>query len=254
MKNSTKTVFFQELKKCLSLGPKFSLVPVNNVNFENSSLLGDLENILLPFENCYKDIFGSKYTNIITTFLHKDFCNYHLNYYYNKGKKFLKQHPNILIVHRNGGNVSVAREKDICIQECQELLNVNKHYSSLTRNPISTLQQKANKIVSTIERDNLISDVTAKRLKNYNSAPRFYALSKIHKPTFSVKPKNLLNLLLLSKLLHITLIMNIKLKIFFFSNYEVVSFDVVSLFTNLPLDVIFNGISKHWPEIALHST
>lgn len=36
--------------------------------------------------------------------------------------------------------------------------------------------------------------------------------------------------------------------------YLVVSFDVVSLFTNLPLEVVLINIEKHWEEISSHTT
>nr|CAI5842688.1 unnamed protein product [Callosobruchus analis] len=37
-------------------------------------------------------------------------------------------------------------------------------------------------------------------------------------------------------------------------DYVIVSFDVVSLFTNLPLDVIVTSLHKHWTEISQHTS
>lgn len=61
-------------------------------------------------------------------------------------------------------------------------------YIPLARNPTSTIQQKANKIVSNLEKDNLISSKVVKPLRNYISVTsRFYGLSKIHKSSLSMR-------------------------------------------------------------------
>lgn len=61
---------------------------------------------------------------------------------------------------------------------------MTKNNVYLPRNLTSNIQQKADKVVSKLEKENLISAIVAKSLRTYDSlAPRFYALPKIHKPT-----------------------------------------------------------------------
>ncbi|XP_072387376.1 uncharacterized protein [Diabrotica undecimpunctata] len=187
-KNLTDLEFPVEVKKLLALGPKFALLP-NKKDFKVSSLLADIENILRPIENVDKDILRSKCTNIITNFLNKDEKDHFLNKYYIKCKTFLKHHPEIKIVQSDKGNVTVAMYTRDYIQKCEDLLTDTKYYKKLNNNPVCTLQQKANKLVSDLVKDNQIDQSVGKSLKIYNAiAPRFYALPKIHKPTLSMRP------------------------------------------------------------------
>ncbi|XP_072403376.1 uncharacterized protein [Diabrotica undecimpunctata] len=273
-KNLTDLEFPVEVKKLLALGPKFALLP-NKKDFKVSSLLADIENILRPIENVDKDILRSKCTNIITNFLNKDEKDHFLNKYYIKCKTFLKHHPEIKIVQSDKGNVTVAMYTRDYIQKCEDLLTDTKYYKKLNNNPVCTLQQKANKLVSDLVKENQIDQSVGKSLKIYNAiAPRFYALPKIHKPTLSMRPivssigtpngpiaSFLTNILtetysnnsefcIQDSFSFSSFINNFKLP----TNYKLVSFDVVSLFTNLPLHTILVSVEKHWDDISIHTT
>lgn len=59
----------------------------------------------------------------------------------------------------------------------------------LQRDPFSTMQEKANNLVTQLKNDNVISESTAKSLTIYNAfTTRFYTLPKIHKPNASMRP------------------------------------------------------------------
>lgn len=270
-KNLTSIVFPYDVKKLLALGPKFNILP-DKKSFKISSLLADIEYIILKSNSANSDILRSQCTNVISNYLHNNNNNNnYLNKLFKNCKSFLKQHSNIIITRSDKGNVTVAMYENDYTNKCLELLNDRKYYIELNRNPVSTLQQKANKIVSKLKNSNLIDISVAKKLTIYNAiAPRFYALPKIHKPSLSVRPivaaidsPNGPLAAFLTDILNKSYNFNNNYNIidsFAFSNfinnfrlpenYTIVSFDVVSLFTNLPLTEIINSIKKHWTKIS----
>ncbi|XP_050507145.1 uncharacterized protein LOC126884882 [Diabrotica virgifera virgifera] len=273
-KNLTDITFPYNVKKLLSLGPKFCLFP-SAKDFKMSSLLSDIEFLISGLELQEKDIMRSQSTNVITNFLHKTSKEGHfLNNIYNECKQFLKSHLEIYIVRSDKGNVTVAMYKNDYIEKSNSLLNDKKSYIELRNSPVCTLQQKANKLVSDLASSKSITTEAAKSLKIYNAvAPRFYTLPKVHKPTISMRPivssidapnsklaKHLTDILTISynesnefyirdSFTFSNFINNVKVP----NNYILISLDVVSLFTNLPLDAILNSIKNNWNSISLHT-
>ncbi|XP_072380789.1 uncharacterized protein [Diabrotica undecimpunctata] len=132
---------------------------------------------------------------------------------------------------------------------------------------------RINNHISKLKRSNLITDVVAKSLKNYNGiSPRFYCLPKIHKPQLCMRPivssinsPNCNIARLLANILSTAFNHDNEINIsdsFKFSDFinnfqlpfgfQVVSFDVVSLFTNLPLPVVLISLHNHWNQIEPH--
>lgn len=165
--------------------------------------------------------------------------------------------------------------KNDYLNKTEELVNNNQYYTKLNRDPTFTLQLKANKLTKTLKDKGVIEEETAKNMTTYNSvAPRFYALPKIHKPQLSMRPivsslngpnKSLATLL--TNILTTAYDTNNDFYVkdsFQFSqfvnnhqlpdNYVIASFDVVSLFTNLPLDVILSSLENKWELISSYTT
>lgn len=183
----------------------------------------------------------------------------------------MKQHPEIYFVRSDKGNVTVAMSRQDYVDKSLELLNDTNTYKLLKNNPTTTLQTKANKIVKRLVDEGSIDEVTGKKLKIYNAvAPRFYALPKIHKPTLSMRPiTSAINAPNAPLAAFITKILTqaydtdnaffVKDSFTFSSfindfqlpdNYIIVSFDVVSLFTNLPLEVVVESLEGRWNIIS----
>ena len=270
-KNLTDIDIPQDITSLLALGPKFSLNPPAN-EIKISHLLADLENIINNIDNSQKDSYRAQYTNIITNFMHKNHNDKpFLNSLFKKAKLFFKDHPDLYIVRSDKGNVTVAMYKMDYINKSQELLNDQEYYIRLNRNPTYTLELKANKIVKSLKEKGHITDVQARSMTSYNTiAPRFYSLPKIHKPALAMRPivscinspNGQLAQFLTSVLTNAydtdndfyikssfsfsTFINNYQLP----NNYVIVSFDVVSLFTNLPLDAIIDSLRNRWDTIS----
>lgn len=269
-KNLTDIVIPDEIQQFLSLGPKFSVCPtIKDIRID--SLLADLEDIIDNFNENDKNLYRAQFTNIITNYLHFNNNNIdQLTLIFNKCKMYLKQHPEICIINSDKGNVTVTMYKDDYIRRSQILLDDTKYYKPIRADPSCTLQQKANKIVSELKNKNMIEEITAKKLMIYNSVtPRFYSLPKIHKPVLSMRPiissinspnskiTNLLTQILTNAYdnnnpYHVNdsfsfseFINNFQLP----PNYVLISLDVVSLFTNLPLELVKLCIEKKWNSI-----
>ena len=144
-------------------------------------------------------------------------------------------------------------------------------YKQINRDPTSTIQQKANKLVMSLKNDSLIDQTTARRLTIYNSRPaRFYGLPKIHKPQLTLRPiissiscpnsgiaQHLTDVLTAAynkdnryftgdSFTFASFINNFSVP----ENFVLVSFDVTSLFTNIPLELVVDSIQKHWNTIS----
>lgn len=269
LKNLTNVDIPSTVMKLLALGPKFSIPPtLKDINIP--FILSDIELAIQNYDDQKKNFYRARCTNILTNFVHKSINNNHyLNRCYDKTKQFLKQNPEIIITKSDKGNVTVIMYKKDYLQKSQELLNDKKYYKELKGNPTSTLQQKANKLISKLKTTKKIDDSTAKSLTIYNSvAPRFYTLPKIHKPTLSMRP--ILSSIdcpnsKISKFL--TDILSNAYTVdtyhtedsFEFAefvngfhlpqNYVLISLDVVSLFSNLPLKLVEKSIRKKWETI-----
>ena len=120
---------------------------------------------------------------------------------------------------------------------------------------------------------NFINDELKSKLTRYNTlAPRFYTLPKIHKPELMMRPivssidcPNQGIATYLTQILTLAYDTNNAFYVndsFSFSkfinnkqlpdNYVIVSFDVVSLFTNLPLEAILESLESKWEIISPH--
>ncbi|XP_050501571.1 uncharacterized protein LOC126881376 [Diabrotica virgifera virgifera] len=165
-------------------------------------------------------------------------------------------------------------DKDQYISLSQSLLDDVRYYQPLTSNPCSKFSNKINKFITHLKNIKIIDQTLAKSLHNYDGyAPRFYCLPKIHKPTLSMRPiVSSIN----SPNIHIAkFLTDILSKSYNYNNdynivdsfqfsefindfklphgYILVSFDVVSLFTNLPLASVLTSLRNHWNIIQPNS-
>lgn len=259
-----------EIKQFLSLGQKFSIKPTpRDINLKD--LLASIENVLGMYPEGGKNVLRAKVTNVLTNFFQKPVNNSYLRTLLFKTKAFFKEHPELMVTKADKGNVTVIIKKDDYYNKSLEILSDTTYYTMLNRDPTSTYQQKANKIVSKLKTSKLITDDQARQLTIYNqTSPKFYGLPKIHKPDIPLRPIissiNAPN----SKLAQLAtdiLTQSYNNNNSYFTNdsftfsnfingtqlpqnYVIVSLDVVSLFSNIPCDLINASIKKHWPQIS----
>ncbi|XP_074025984.1 uncharacterized protein [Leptinotarsa decemlineata] len=266
IKNLSDIIIPEDIKHFLALGFNFSLPPTTTeVNIPN--LLSDIENLITGFCDSKKNLFRAKITNIVTNFFQKphDNKNY-LNFLFEKTKTFLKNHPELILTRSDKGNVTVIMKKSDYIEKSLEIINDSESYVELNRDPVSTIQQKANKIITDLKKSEMISEDEAKTYMIYNSiSPKYYGLSKIHKPDLKLRPiissidaPNSKIAQMITKILTDENEFYIK-DSFDFSNfinekslppgYILISLDVISLFSNIPMNLVEKSIIKRWNDI-----
>ncbi|XP_030749952.1 uncharacterized protein LOC115877775 [Sitophilus oryzae] len=274
LRNISSTVIPDNVVKVLALGPKFNISPNANT-IKIPELLSDLELAVSGFDKNKKDIVRGRFTNVIVNFLHGDSRKTHiLSKQIKETKQFLVEHPELIVTLSDKGNVTVVMDRADYLNLSYGLLNDTKYYKPLPRDPTSTLEVKANKLISNFSNLEIIDKELAKSLKTYNStAARYYGLPKIHKPALALRPIissiNSFNSKLEKYLTTVLTKAYNKSNPFYIDdsfvfcefinefqlpqNYVLVSLDVVSLFTNLPLDLAQKTIKDKWDTISPHT-
>lgn len=261
----------------LSLGPKFSVeIPKNHVSI--GRLLASVDHIIEKnSDENKKNILRSQTTVLITNYLNKtpNITNF-LQKMFFESQRFLKLNPDLLVLQSDKGNVTVAMKRDDYVRLSEDLLNDEKYYKVLNKDPTLTIQNKTNDLIKNLLLKNeYITPEKAKKLYNYNSIPAFfYGLPKIHKPTLSLRPivssintpttklsifiaeiltKSIDNendkFFIKDAFQFSELINNFQLP----ENYVLVSLDVVSLYSNIPIDLVTEVIETNWENITIHT-
>lgn len=158
----------------------------------------------------------------------------------------------------------------IILKKTESLLLDVSTYVKLNRDPTTSIQTNYNKIIKNLKYKNEISEEEAKKLTIYNSSfPKLYGLPKIHKPDVPMRPiissvnSTTYNISkYLSDILKVTFnnTNNYNIKdtftfaiemenIILPENYVLISLDVVSLFTNIPLNLVINILKLKWNKI-----
>lgn len=274
-KNISSVDIPQEICDFLSLGPKFG-VTCQRDDLRIDRFLADVENIIDITPDECKDILRAKVTNVTTNFLQKSRIQEpsFLNSTYKKSKNFLKEHNNLYILQSDKGGCTVAMDKSDYTEKTEALLSDASTYVKLKRDPTTTVQTSHNKLIKSLKGQNEITSEEEKYLMIYNSSfPKLYCLPKVHKPGVPLRPivssinsttynlsKFLANILKVS--FEHTNSYNIKDTFSFVlamencvlpENYVLISLDVVSLFTNIPLDLVIHILEINWDLIEKHT-
>lgn len=165
-------------------------------------------------------------------------------------------------------------KKSEYIDLSNNILLDQEYYVVLPRDPTSTFQQKANKLISKLKNDSMLDDAHAGKFTIYNAKPaRFYGLPKVHKPQLALRP--IISSLQCPNSKIAQLITDILTKAysrdnqyyitdsFQFAdfvnnfvlpeNFVLISLDVTSLFTNIPLQLVLDSVDRRWPHIRTHT-
>lgn len=270
--NKTNVEFPKDVKWLLSLGEKFGL-PTSKQNFPLFKVIADGDDIIQTNNDKeQQEIMRTKFTTMLDSHLNKMRDSYRdkfINTTVAHSKTFLKQNKNILILNADKGNVTVAMYKDDYQQRMNEILGDMMTYQRLIKDPTSNLSKKNNELVEELFKNNIISTAEKKCLKtDVAIAPRLYGLPKIHKENFPLRPicssvnspsiqlcKYVVNILknltknskynVRDSMQFRDKIKNLTIK----DEEQMVSFDVVSLFPSIPVDLGLEIIEKRWNEI-----
>lgn len=272
LENKTNIDIPDDSRWLLSLGRKFTL-PITKHNFSPIHVIADLEQYFQKMtDEREKAVARSVAANKITFFKNrirntkkeKFILNVH-----KQTKKFLKSHKNeIIVTQADKGNKTVIMYKQEYLDKMRTLLGDRQTYKTVRIDPTKKFLEKNNNIVKTLHNKQLIDTPTkSKLLKSTATAPRLYGLPKVHKPDAPLRPisssfdvpcynlsKHIGNILknLISKTVNIKNSFQLKEKLenYNLTNDEIlVSFDVTSLFTNIPVYLAIKIIMGQWDNI-----
>jgi len=210
-----------------------------------------------------KSLHSSKHVNHTDRYLLKEYVNC---------KKFLKNNEDIFVTKADKGQVTVIMDKIEYVKEMEDILNDDSTYKILKSNPLRKITCKLEAMIKTWFETKIIEKWQYKRLKCTNgNLPRCYGLTKIHKsghplriivsslgsPLYDIAKflNELLSASLKKPALHVkdcwSFVNEIR-RLKTDSNDILVSLDVVSLFTNIPKELVIRAIENRW-ELILYA-
>lgn len=181
-----------------------------------------------------------------------------------EAKKFLKEHPDILVTSADKGKVTVLMSKLDYDAKMRVLLDEKSTYTTIEEDPTKRIEGRCNRLILKWKRLELITEAEARKLTRYNSiCSRIYGKPKIHKANAPLRP--IVSMIdsptyNLSKLFATILksvtgktersvknsyelkntVTNLKVP----KGYILVSLDVVSLFTKIPKELVYQCIDE----------
>ena len=186
-----------------------------------------------------------------------------------KSKGFLKEHPEIILTRADKGNVTVALDKGDYTHKMNVMLSDRSTYEVLHKDPTRKITSDLHDLLTRWKSKNYINQ-TMYRILNSTCGitPRAYGLPKIHKTGHPLRiiVSSIDSILYsLSSFLHRVIHNNIPIADSNVRNsfdlvnrlrgarldehHRLASLDVVSLFTNIPIDLALLGIRKRWAYI-----
>jgi hypothetical protein len=288
--NLTPYQFPPEMKKLLSLGPKFSL-PGSLKKKDVFELIADTEQILEDIDENVKDDVRGKIVNAIMNEMrrHKTHNPSVIKAELEKMEKVTKaffdsnqeRMKEICIIPADKGNSTVILSKSKYKDGILALVNDTNTYQEIARDPTLKYEKEFNEEIKKLERNKIISENKRKQLTRYDSiCPRIYGLAKVHKLPNPIPPNATIKLRpivscqqspaynmsrFLCEILNRSIkqeTYNIKnshafrdfiLKMTLPTGYEFISLDVVSLFSCIPWERVEDAVEKNWPNIELNT-
>jgi len=211
---------------------------------------------------------------IINNLLNFSFPNNQINQKINDAlkslKSFTKSNPDIIFTRADKGNTTVMLDQKDYRRKINDMLNDTNTYTIIKRDPLNKMISELRNLLTRWKNSNYISPKKYKALyRSEGILPRAYGLPKIHKPEIPYRliissmdsPFYFLASFLQGIIkkhvpntfshLNNSFELTEKLKnIFISDNHILISLDVTSMFTNIPLDLTIKSIEKRWVHIS----
>ena len=103
--------------------------------------------------------------------------------------KTLRNDPNIIILLADKGRTTVVMDKTDYSNKARKLLQDEKTYKKLNKNPTKTTISRINKKLKSLKDEQKLDDKTYHKVRPSDATTaRFYGLPKIHKPNTPLRP------------------------------------------------------------------
>ncbi|BET03458.1 ankyrin 2,3 unc44 [Nesidiocoris tenuis] len=188
-------------------------------------------------------------------------------------RSFLHDHPELVLTRSDKGKTSVLMLKEEYHDKMNSLLDDRSVYKIQKTNPTYGLQKRCNDMVDRLVGLGCIDRWKKDTYKTQNAvAPKIYGLPKCHKDGIPLRP--IVSCLGSPGLRLSHLVKDLLKPLKSLGSYDVVnsytfqqeidglvlqedeimvSFDVVSLFTNVPLEIVIYLVQRHWRAIEEHT-
>jgi len=262
----------EKVQCLLQLGQNFS-TPNFNMNNNIIQLIKNIENNIIKLDpDIQKEIRNRSVPlihNLMSTSLYGDTNDRKIIQLINITNNFIKMKPNIIYTRADKGNITVALNRTDYINELEKIFSDKDTYELIKKDPIIKLTNETRCLLAGWKSKGYISKSSYYSIYcSDGTIPRAYGLPKVHKPgfTFRVIISSIDSpTYKLAYFLHKIISNNImkppsrvensfqlikELKgINIDSSYELISLDVVSLFTNIPITLALEGIARRWEQI-----
>lgn len=278
IENRTNIIIPDTVNSILSLGPKFSALQKQKQDKTYiEDIIVNLETTIETKNNNEKALIRNKVCNAIKKYQktneQKQPIDVELQKRIKETTLFLKQNPNILVLQADKGNKTVIMHKNDYKNKIEDILNDETTYKLLKKNPTAVFQKRNNTLIQEWIEELIIDLPTGSKLKNNNSlAPKIYGLPKIHKTncplrpiiSFIQSPTYDLSKYLAEKLQNITgktennAQDSWKAAEFLKAQtipegFILISLDVISMYTNIPIDIALETVEKKWNTLKEHT-
>jgi len=263
----------KEVSNLLQFGDKFSIPAHYNKKLAIHEIIKDLENNI---KNCHIEN-QSRIRNMITPqfhkFLHlkppKNILNEKLLTLYKHTIDFKQKNRDIIFTRADKGNITVALDKNTYIKKMEMLLEDTNTYILIKKDPSISIEKKVNGMIKKWLDNEYITKKEMFQLRSSDSLlPKAYGLPKLHKANVPLRlivssvntalypVAKFLNRILSDSIPH----SGYQVKNSFelceaLSNkniplsHTLFSLDVISLFTNIPLNLAMDAVGKRWELI-----
>ncbi|XP_062700032.1 uncharacterized protein LOC134284782, partial [Aedes albopictus] len=272
--NTTDTELPDYVERTLKLGPNFNVDDARNLPY--IEVVASIEKHIQTKENA--DEIRSEVSNAIVN---------HINYHrqprhapqewikkdVTRSKKFLRDNPNLVITKADKGSMTVILEAQEYHDKMKGLLSDGQTYKKLTTNPTNRVLKKINGILDEWHNEGYIDSRTQRKLKESSCIPpRIYGLPKIHKENRPLRPvvstigsatyniakflANIIENIVGKEVSHVRNSFEFANEVTGFHTDEdevLFSLDVVSLYTNIPVDYALRCLEERWEEIERHT-
>jgi len=272
--NLSGTSIPDNVQQLIQLGENFAL-PGYDRNKIKSEFIKSIEANIQKFPIPTHDFIRKKSIPILKELslfsTNNDPINKRINTLKTQTINFLKTHNNILLTRADKGNITVALDRDNYIHSVEKMLQDDNYYERAKKDPTKSVIVSLRKLLTKWKNLEYIpTNIHRKLICSDGLLPRAYGLPKVHKlncpyriivssvdsPLYPLATflQNIISTSIPTARSHIDNSFDLVKKLtntYINDGFSLISLDVISLFTNIPIELALRGVVNRWNYISL---